>query len=157
MPRLAPSPPGQPPTQNSRPRKPFDRPGLGAPPPANPLPMAEDLGYSSGADPLSSIGASESSPITAADSQPPFTPLQAGYTSSQDRCSGCSHFRQPSTCEYVQGVIDPEGSCSLHSSLSAGGGGIGEPAVVEEPVEEMMETPTLDNPVEEAEEEKGYL
>ena len=70
---------------------------------------------------------------------PAFSQSQAGYTSSRDRCGGCSHFQQPSACEYVQGVIEPEGSCPLHSNLAGVGGGVGMPPTPEVGVEIEVE------------------
>lgn len=84
----------------------------------------------------------------------PFTQTQAGYTSGGDRCGGCSHFLQPSDCEYVQGPIDPDGSCPLHSNLSGAGGGGGamEAGTPDSAMEEMTEP--VDNQDEESMERK---
>ena len=41
----------------------------------------------------------------------------SGYLSSEDgpfECENCGHFKEPASCEIVEGHIDPEGCCNLY-------------------------------------------
>jgi hypothetical protein len=45
----------------------------------------------------------------------------AGYQdkpSGKQMCSSCSHFKQPSSCDIVEGTISPSGWCRLFSQKS---------------------------------------
>jgi hypothetical protein len=128
-----------------KPRRPLERSGLKPPPastsPSSPSssgedlypmsasstslgssnPIGEEVIQSQPLDPIDPMGTSTGAPEDVPEAA--FSQSQAGYTSGQDRCGGCTSFIQPSACKYVQGVIEAEGSCPLHSNLSGMGGG----------------------------------
>ena len=107
------------------PRKAMERPGLMPPPSGNrsslsfpDAPVATDDN-----EPLNEPIEDDPSPLVMEEEEPnnedvggaPFTQEQAGYCGPECRCQSCAHFMQPDSCKYVQGDIDPDGTCPLHS------------------------------------------
>lgn len=52
---------------------------------------------------------------------PPFAQAQAGYQGPQEVCDTCDYFQPPTDCIWVQGPIDAQGRCKLHSAGAQGG------------------------------------
>lgn len=53
------------------------------------------------------------------EGNPPFTFAQTYYHGPEEICDSCDYFQPPSGCIWVQGIIDPQGHCALHSAKSS--------------------------------------
>ena len=112
-------------TPEKKKAKPLERPGLTPPPfggskasapPTAPDPEPDPYGAAD-----SPMAGMEKETVAGSDDagSPMFAQEQVGYCTAEQKCGSCDYFVDPQACKYVQGTIDAEGCCPLHSARGA--------------------------------------